>query len=61
MHIAKAMGTRLPSYLLIKWGIKRSPGISKKAGNVILLKTPKTAMMPSKVEAKREEDCCKII
>lgn len=46
------------TYLFIKWGINRSPGISKKAGNVILLKTPNTATMPRIAEARTEEEVC---
>lgn len=32
--------------------------MSKNAGNVILLKNPKTTMMPKKVGAKRGVCCC---
>jgi hypothetical protein len=44
-------------YFLMKWGINRSPGISKKAGKVIRLKKPKTTTPASMAEAKVEERC----
>lgn len=42
----------------MKWGINRSPGMSKNAGKVILLKTPKTATIPRTVDAAKEEEAC---
>lgn len=46
------------TYLFQKWGTSRSPGISRKAGKVILLNMPKMATMPSTVDARREDVCC---
>lgn len=41
----------------MKWGIKRMPGINKKAGKVMRLKRPKTATTPSTVEDRMEDRC----
>jgi hypothetical protein len=41
----------------MKWGIKRMPGINKKAGKVIRLKIPKTTKTPSTVDERIEDRC----
>ena len=46
------------AYLLMRWGIKRTPGKTRNAGKVMRLKIPKTAIMPKMVLARREERCC---
>lgn len=45
------------TYFFKKWAPRRSPGISKKAGNVTRLKRPKTPTMPSTNDARIDEFC----
>ena len=39
----------------MKWGIKRRPGIRRKAGKVIRLNIPKTTINARRAEATTEE------
>jgi hypothetical protein len=45
------------SYFRVKCGINRRPGINRNAGNVILLKTPKTTKNPKIPDANADERC----
>ena len=55
---ALRVGVTGGAYLLMRWGIKRTPGKTRNAGKVMRLKIPKTAIMPKMVLARREERCC---
>jgi len=45
-------------YFFAKWGIRRRAGIIKNAGNVILLKDPKTTRIASSPDANGDVRCC---
>jgi len=46
------------SYFLIKWGIKRRPGIRRNAGKVMRLKIPNTTTKARMAVAKEFDLCC---
>jgi hypothetical protein len=46
------------SYFLRKWGIKRRPGMRRKAGKVMRLNMPKTTTKERIAHAKIEDRCC---
>ena len=43
------------AYFRRKWGRRYSPGISRKAGNVIRLKIPKVIKVPKRAEERIED------
>ena len=56
--ISQFLQLDMVTYFLMRWGIRRRPGIIKNAGNVMRLNTPKTTTSASMEEVKTEERFC---